>query len=123
MLKTKIVSLFCVFALAVSLGIPSLAAESRQGQNTQPQERAQSRQQLWDALTDQQKKEIYSLMQKKAELDAQIIENFVKLGILDKSEADAMLSFIEQRISKMIKSGKIPFPMMPKRPAENPDKK
>ena len=63
----------------------------------------------WAALTDAQKKEIYALKDKQAEIENQIIDKYLKYEIIDKTTAEKIKTRIEQSSTKMRESGKLPI--------------
>jgi len=62
----------------------------------------------WDALTDEQKDEIYGLEDKKAALDKEIVDKYAEFGIIDSETADKAKEAIDERNGKMREDGGMP---------------
>ena len=63
----------------------------------------------WDALTDEQKEEIYGLNDQKTAIDSQIIDKYVEFGLIDAEAAAEMKENLENRRSDMRSNGRMPM--------------
>lgn len=88
------------------------AAESRPDRQT----RLEAAKEKWAALNDQQKKEIYDLLETKIQDDAALAEKLASLGIGDSEKAAAMKKHWEERLAKWRESGEFPDIGHPRRP-------
>lgn len=62
----------------------------------------------WDALTDEQKSEIYGFNDQKAAIDNQIIDKYIEFGIIDSETAASLKENIETYKNDTRTSGKMP---------------
>lgn len=63
----------------------------------------------WDALTDAQKKEVYTLMDSQQKIMNQLLDKYVELGIMDKTEVAEMKKNMSEGFEKMKESGQFPM--------------
>lgn len=63
----------------------------------------------WNTLTDQQKVEIYLLLQQQMEVETKIIDKLAELEILEKEDADEMKAHLQEGYNKMKENGEFPF--------------
>lgn len=79
-------------------------------QMTEEQKAAKEAQKAkWDALTDAQKAEIYSLYDQKAAIDSKIIDKYLEYGVIDSDTAATMKENVETRKSDMRTNGRMPM--------------
>lgn len=64
----------------------------------------------WDALTDAQKAEIYSLYDEKTAIDSKIIDKYLEFGVIDADTATTMKQNFETKKSEMRTNGRMPMP-------------
>ncbi len=72
-------------------------------------EKAGSVQGKWDALTDDQKEEIYKLRDQGTDIQSQIIDKYLEFGVIDEETAAAMKEKCESRNGALRSSGKMPM--------------
>ena len=64
----------------------------------------------WDALTDEQKAEIYDLNDQKAAIDNKIIDKYLEYGIIDSDKASDMKDALDSQKNDMRSNGRMPMP-------------
>lgn len=64
----------------------------------------------WNALSDDQKNEIYALKEKASAIESQIIDKYLEYGIVDQTTADNIKTRMNERNAQMRTDGQ--FPMM-----------
>lgn len=63
----------------------------------------------WDALTDEQKAEIYSLYDQKVSIESQIVDKYLEFGVIDTDTAATMKQNLETKKSDMRTNGRMPM--------------
>lgn len=63
----------------------------------------------WDALTDAQKAEIYTLYDQKTSIESQIVDKYLEFGVIDSETAATMKSNLETQKSDMRTNGRMPM--------------
>ncbi len=66
-------------------------------------------QEKWSALTDAQKEEIYTLKDKTADINTQIVDKYLQWGVIDQETADEMKTQINERKTDMRQDGRMPL--------------
>ena len=96
-------------------GMAALTAEERaerqaemQAQRGERQVQREALQENWAALSDAQKAEVYSLIEEKVELNKQIIDKYVALGLITAEEATEMKSNLTEAHSQMLSQDRMP---------------
>lgn len=133
-MKKILVSSFVFLTLLGSISIPAFAANSnttkgnqetttsisenncrKQKRDLTPEEKAEMKakyeaaQKKWASLTDEQKNEIYKLMDNKIDIKIQMIDKYLEYGIIDKDTANNMKSKLNNYKTQMRESGKMPM--------------
>lgn len=63
----------------------------------------------WDALTDAQRAEIYSLYDEKVAIDSKIIDKYLEFGVIDADTAATMKQNLDTQKSDMRTNGRMPM--------------
>ena len=91
----KLILGICALALVATLGVTAFAAETTQSN--------------WDALTEEQKEEIYGLKDQSYSVQVQIIEKYLEWGLIDEATATDMKTSLEERQTSMRENNKAPL--------------
>jgi ribosomal protein S20 len=124
MYKAKLI----IFAAACMLGfaglspVTAIAAEtntesatlSERDKNSSEEksvirEKMQKANEKWATLTAKQKDEIYSLIEKRMQSDYKVMDKLVEFGVMDKTDATAFKSKMNEKLTKMKESGEFPL--------------
>jgi hypothetical protein len=62
----------------------------------------------WDALTDEQREELYSLQDKTVEAQIAVIDKYLELGVIDAETAQVMKDRLTEGQSNMRENGRMP---------------
>ena len=133
MLKSKL----CGLAIAFTIGCLSyspmavLAADTNSesitlSENSQNQqnERASFDDMLkeasekWDTLTDKQKAQVYSLLEKEMKAEIKMMDKLADLGVIKKEDAALLKTLMEEKLAEIRKNGEFPL-ARPKRTKNN----
>lgn len=63
----------------------------------------------WSALTQEQKEEIYALMDSRAAADAALIDKLAELGVIDQADADRIKQHMQEGLAEIKESGDFPM--------------
>lgn len=63
----------------------------------------------WKTLSDNQKEEVYALLQQKTDVESKLADKLAELGIFEKEDAEKMKSHMLERFNKLKDSGEFPF--------------
>ncbi len=85
-------------------------ARMRPELNDEQKAKMDATQEKWTQLTDAQKEEIYTLKDKAADIDTQIIDKYLEWGLIDQQTADDMKSNITDGKTKMREGSRMPMP-------------
>ncbi len=109
-------------AASNSGGTSSVTEDYKGKQNLTPEQKAEKEakrkewhakiknsQKNWSALTDAQKNEIYSLIDKEIDDKILVIDKYAAYGVIDKAAADKMKTRLNEQKTKMRQSGKFPM--------------
>ena len=67
------------------------------------------REDIWKSLSENEKKELYALFEKRSQADREIIKMFAKMGLLTQAESEKILKKIDEKTSEIIKSDTLPI--------------
>jgi uncharacterized protein YwqG len=124
MLKTRLfgIAVACAIAMFGLSPATSFAAETdtqtmtlsekednHKGNRALFEEKVNKAIQKWDSLTAAQKDEVYTLLEDELKLQGKILNKLTTLGVIDKKDADMILSERTERMNKMRQSGGFPF--------------
>lgn len=123
MLKTKL----CGFAIACMVGflgispISVLAAETDIGSITlsnrdkddenksASKERWKQAKEKWNSLSDKQKDEVYSLLEKEIKANIKVMEKLSNLGIIQKEDCEAIIAHVEEEFKDAKEDREFPY--------------
>lgn len=63
----------------------------------------------WNSLTDQQKNEVYTLIEDEMKAEIKLMDKLVELGLLKKEDATLLKSRMQERFTELKKNGEFPF--------------
>ncbi len=63
----------------------------------------------WATLTDKQKAEVYALLEKEMKAEFKLLNKLVDFGVLEKSDAKAICSRMQEKLDELRKSGEFPL--------------
>lgn len=89
----------------------SIQSEERE----QVHEKARRSMEKWNALTDEQKAEFYSLAEQRIQADRDWLNKLVELGLMDQDMADNMQQHRQELFEKQKADGAFPFMGSPHR--------
>lgn len=67
----------------------------------------------WNTLTNEQKQEVYALLDSEMEIEIQLMDKLVELGVLEKEDVDMLKSHMINKLKRIKESGE--FPLMRKK--------
>ncbi len=67
-------------------------------------------QEKWAALTEEQKEQIYALREKAVDIDGQITDKYLELGVIDEEMASLMKERFSESTVRMRENGRMPMP-------------
>lgn len=94
-LKSTIATLFACAMLTYAA-----CAVSGDAQNEMPKR--------WEALSDQEKSQVYEIIEKRAKTEFELLEKYAQLGLIDEKKAGEIQKHIEKRLDEMKKEGVFP---------------
>lgn len=107
------VSLSPVYAFAAETNAESITlSENKQTQKDKKaafEEAMKKATEKWNALTAEQKAEVYSLIENEMKAEIKLMDKFVELGIISKEDGTAFKAHMMERFSKMKESGNFPL--------------
>jgi len=116
----------CTFAVALSMGlaiatpVTTFATETnaqefitnkeenqrRRGEFDEKMKKAREK---WDALSDKQKNEVYSLLEQEVEVETKLFKKLVDFGVMDKADAEKSVSYLNECLKRLKESKAFPF--------------
>lgn len=72
-------------------------------------ERMRKANENWNALTEKQKKEAYSLLEKEMKLNIKLMDKLVELGVFEKEDVSNYKTRIWEKYNKVIETGEFPL--------------
>lgn len=118
----------CSLALAGVIGLASVtpmtvsATETKTGTTTQTEKnynhnskRAEFEKKMkaakdkWNTLSQEQKNEVYALLENGMNEESKILDKLVELGIFAQADADILIAFKLERLKQLKESGEFPF--------------
>lgn len=75
----------------------------------------------WEALSEQEKSQVYEIIEKRAKTEFELLEKYAQLGLIDEKKAGEIKKHIEKRLEEMKKEGV--FPGAGKGPREEASRK
>lgn len=118
----------CSFAIAGAIGLASLspvttiAAETTAESTTQTENKTDHKvkkaefekkmkaaREKWNALTQEQKNEIYAMLENEMNEENRILDKLVELGVFEQSDIGSLKEFRLDRYNRMKESGEFPF--------------
>ncbi len=93
----------CIFA-CLSLTCVACATSGSPAPNA-PQDDVQKR---WETLSDQEKNQVYEIMEERAKTESALLEKYAQLGLIDEEKAEELQKHIEKRMEEMKKEGVFP---------------
>jgi len=63
----------------------------------------------WNALNSKQKEEVYSLVEKELEIEMQLLDKLVDLGVMRKNDVALIKHNMQMRLDNLRSSGQFPF--------------
>jgi ribosomal protein S20 len=69
----------------------------------------------WNSLSNKQKSEVYSLIEKEMKAEAKLLDKLVDLGVMNKEDASMLKARMQERFEELKKNGEFPL-SRPKRP-------
>jgi ribosomal protein S20 len=63
----------------------------------------------WNALSRQQKDQVYVLVENEIKAEMQLMDKLVELGVMEKNDVAAFKSHMQDRFNKLKASGQFPF--------------
>lgn len=122
MLKAKLCSfvIACAVVLTGSSPVTTIAAETGTesitlSEKDWKEKKAEFEEDLkeacekWNSLTDKQKKEIYNLVEKEIQAKIKLNDKLVKLGVMEKEDADDFKSHVMDKFNKCKQDGEFPL--------------
>lgn len=124
MMKAKL----CSFAIAGAIGLLAISPVMPMASQTQTEsttltekkndqkmkkadleKKMKAAEEKWNTLTDEQKKEVYALLEAEIASENSVLEKLVELGVLDQADMEAVRSFQLEKFNKMRENGSFPF--------------
>jgi hypothetical protein len=117
----------CSFAIACMVGLVSIspstaiATETTTGsvimsEEKRPnddraafEEKMKAAGEKWAALSEKQKKEVYSLLEAEMQSEFKLMDKLVNLGVMNQEDANAFKSHMQERLKKVKESGEFPL--------------
>lgn len=65
-------------------------------------------QKQWETLSDQERSQVYEIIDKRAKTEFELLEKYAQLGLIDESKAEEIQKHIMQRVEDMKKEGVFP---------------
>lgn len=65
-------------------------------------------QKRWETLSDQERGQIYEIIDKRAKTEFELLEKYAQLGLIDEKKAGDIQKHIEKRLEEMKKEGVFP---------------
>ena len=62
----------------------------------------------WEALSEQEKSQVYEIIEKRAKTEFELLEKYAQLGLIDEKKAGEIQKHIEKRLEEMKKEGVFP---------------
>ncbi len=78
-------------------------------------------QERWETLSEQEKNQVYEIMDKRARTELELLEKYAQLGLIEEKKVEEIHRQLEKRLEEMKKSGL--FPGAGKGPREEGRKK
>lgn len=87
--------------------------KDKNSKNAAFDEKIKKAESAWQALTSEQKEDIYMLLETEMNDEAKLLDKMVELKVLDKADADKFKAFKTQKLKKLRENGE--FPLMKKK--------
>lgn len=106
----------------VSQGAPASSEEEPGARLARMREFREAIQEKWNALSDEQKQELYKLAEARMNADIQLLQGLADDGILEADKVAERTGQMREHMQQLRDSGLCPFPMgRPRHIHENPD--
>jgi Tfp pilus assembly pilus retraction ATPase PilT len=63
----------------------------------------------WNSLSNEQKNEIYDLVEKELRVEMQLLDKMVELGVMEKNDVALIKNNMQMRLDNLRSSGQFPF--------------
>lgn len=118
-IKLSILALACTMGVICSSPTTVIAAETTTESAIKEQKSAEQKgkkadvmkeaEEKWNALTNKQKQEVYSLIKDQIKAEIKVMSKLVKLGVISQENADEFKAHMMERFDQLIESGEFPF--------------
>ena len=89
---------------------------SREARRQEWREKQKAAGEKWDALTQEQKAEIYALMENRAAADGALLDKLAELGVIDGADAAQIKQHMQDGLAQLKESGEFPMGRRHKEP-------
>ncbi len=121
MYKNKLCTLAIIGMLGIMSTTPTYAyaqnintvsvSENKQGNDKKApyKDKMKQARDKWNTLNENQKGEIYTLLEEEIKLEQQLLDKLVELGVMEKDDVTLFKIFMIEKYNKVKKSGEFPL--------------